>query len=96
MHNPDYEIIQREMNKKYGMSVSTKQISVIMSKLMPVMHQWQIRPLNQIYPFVWLYGVSYKTREARRYVNKMFYCVLALDLKGKKRFWGYILAKSRK
>lgn len=88
MHNPDYEIIQREMNKKYGMSVSTKQISVIMSKLMPVMHQWQIRPLNQIYPFVWLYGMSYKTREARRYVNKMFYCVLALDLKGKKEVLG--------
>lgn len=91
MLNPDYAIIQREMNKKYGVSVSTKQISVIISKLIPVMHRWQTRPLNQIYPFVWLYGASYKTREARRYVNKIFYCVLALDLKGKKQVLGGVL-----
>ncbi|MEI9535390.1 IS256 family transposase [Moellerella wisconsensis] len=96
MLNPDYAIIQREMNKKYGVSVSTKQISVIISKLIPVMHRWQTRPLNQIYPFVWLYGASYKTREARRYVNKIFYCVLALDLKGKKQVLGvYFSEKSQ-
>lgn len=89
-----YTIIHREINEKYGVSISKKNLNMIINKLIPTLRKWQNRPLNQIYPFVWLYSVNYKTREEGNYVNKTAYFVLALNLKGKKEILGLYLTDS--
>ncbi|MCF3868242.1 transposase, partial [Salmonella enterica subsp. enterica serovar Weltevreden] len=74
-----YKDIGREIEDLYAFSVSTATISAINDKVIPELKQWQQRPLEKVYPFVWLDSIHYKVREDGRYQNKAVYTVLALN-----------------
>lgn len=42
------------------------------------------RPLDSIYPFVYLDPIHYKVRDEGHYISKAFYTVLGGNLEGKK------------
>ncbi|EFD4962183.1 IS256 family transposase, partial [Escherichia coli] len=63
-------------------------------KVIPELRQWQQRPLEPVYPFVWLDAIHYKIREEGRYVSKAVHTVLALNLSGKKEVLGLYLSES--
>ncbi len=63
-------------------------------KVIPGLKQWQQRPLDRVYPFVWLDAIHYKIREDGRYQNKAVYTVLALNLEGKKEILGLYLSEN--
>ena len=48
----------------------------------------QSRPLDSVYPFVWLDAIHYKVKDEGRYVNKAVYTLLALNTEGKKELIG--------
>ncbi|WP_186801338.1 IS256 family transposase, partial [Escherichia coli] len=54
----------------------------------------QQRPLEKVYPFVWLDAIPYKIREDGCYQSKAVYTVLALNLEGKKEVLGLYLSES--
>ncbi|MBJ5085068.1 IS256 family transposase, partial [Salmonella enterica subsp. enterica serovar Typhimurium] len=89
-----YQDIGREIEDLYAFSVSTATISAITDKVIPELKQWQQRPLEKVYPFVWLDAIHYKVREDGRYQNKAVYTVLALNLEGKKEVLGLYLSES--
>ncbi len=62
--------------------------------MIPGLKQWQQRPLDTVYPFVWLDAIHYKIREDGRYQNKAVYTVLALNLEGKKEILGLYLSEN--
>ncbi len=78
----------------YGIKVSNATISSITDKLIPELKQWQQRPLNSFYPFIWLDAIHYKVKENGRYGSKAVYTVLALNLEGKKEILGLYLSES--
>lgn len=89
-----YQDISREIEELYVFSVSTATISAVTDKVIPELKQWQQRPLEKVYPFVWLDAIHYKIREDGRYQSKAVYTVLALNLEGKKEVLGLYLSES--
>ncbi|EBR4368662.1 IS256 family transposase, partial [Salmonella enterica] len=89
-----YQDISREIEELYAFSVSTATISAVTDKVIPELKQWQQRPLEKFYPFVWLDAIHYKIREDGRYQSKAVYTVLALNLEGKKEVLGLYLSES--
>lgn len=89
-----YTDISREIEDLYAFSVSAATISAVTDKVIPELKQWQQRPLEAIYPFIWLDAIHYKVKEDGRYVSKAVYTVLALNLEGKKDVLGLYLSES--
>lgn len=89
-----YSDIAGHVEELYGISVSTATISTITDKLIEAVKAWQARPLDSVYPFVWLDAIHYKIRDKGRYQTKAVYTVLALNMDGKKEVLGLYLAES--
>jgi len=89
-----YADIAGHVEEMYGISVSTAAISTITDKLIAEVKAWQARPLENLYPFVWLDAIHYKIRDKGRYQNKAIYTVLALNMDGKKEVLGLYLSES--
>lgn len=49
-----YQDISQEIADLYAFSVSTATISTVTGKVIPELKQWQQRPLEKVYLFVWL------------------------------------------
>ena len=89
-----YQDIASHVAELYGLSVSNATISSVTDKLIPELKQWQQRPLESHYPFIWLDAIHYKVKEDGRYDSKAVYTVLGLNLEGKKEILGLYLSES--
>ncbi len=89
-----YADIAGHVEEMYGIGVSLATISTITDKLIAEVKAWQARPLEQLYPFVWLDAIHYKIRDKGRYRSKAVYTVLALNMDGKKEVLGLYLSES--
>jgi Transposase and inactivated derivatives len=70
----------------YGIELSTGAITAITDQLIPELEAWQQRPLNSVYPIVWMDAIHYKVREEGRYISKAIYTLLGLTVEGKKKY----------
>jgi putative transposase len=89
-----YSDISQHIQDMYGISVSTATLSNITDKIIAQVKQWQQRPLESVYPFIWLDAIHYKVKENGKYVSKAVYTVLGLKLDGKKDILGLYLSES--
>jgi putative transposase len=89
-----YSDIAHEVQDIYGISVSKATLSAITDKVIVEVKEWQQRPLDSHYPFVWLDAIHYKVRDNGRYVSKAVYTVLAVNVEGKKDILGLYLSES--
>jgi len=89
-----YRDIAGHVKELYGISVSTATISAITDKIIAEVKEWQQRPLESHYPFVWMDAIHYKLKDNGRYVSKAIYTVLGLNMEGKKEVLGLYLSES--
>ena len=89
-----YNDISGHIEEIYRISISTATISAITDKKITRVKEWQSRPLENIYPFVWLDAIHYKVKEDGRYISKAVYTVLGVDMGGKKDVLGLYLSES--
>lgn len=89
-----YEDISGHIVELYGIDISPATISAVTDKLIPELREWQQRPLDSHYPFVWLDAIHFKVREDGRYVSKAVYSVLGVNIEGKKEILGLYLSES--
>ncbi len=80
--------IQDHLNNLYGVDVSPTLISNVTNKLMPIIKEWQNRPLERIYAAVLLDAIHYKVRQEGAIVDKAAYMVIGIDLDGRKDVLG--------
>jgi transposase-like protein len=80
--------IEDHMKDIYGIEVSSSMVSKITDKIMPMVIEWQSRPLDMIYPIVYLDAIHFKVRRENRVVNKAAYSVLGINLNGQKEILG--------
>lgn len=90
-----YRDINQHVEEMYGINVSSETINAITDKLIPELKAWQQRPLDSHYPIVWLDAIHYKVKEDGRYISKAVYTLLALNMKGKRKFWGFIYLRMK-
>ena len=89
------EDIQKHIADMYALDISEGSITNITDKLIPELRAWQQRPLDAVYPFVWLDAIHYKIKDEGRYVNKAVYTVLGLNTEGHKELLGLSIRKRR-
>ena len=89
-----YSDIREHVEEMYGISVSHAAITTVTDKIIDEVKQWQQRPLESHYPFVWLDAIHYKVKDQGRYANKAIYTVLGLKMDGKKEVLGLYLSES--
>jgi len=80
--------IQDHLQQMYGVEVSPTLISNVTNKLMPMIKEWQNRPLERTYAAVFLDAIHYKVRQEGAIVNKAAYMVIGIDLDGRKDVLG--------
>jgi putative transposase len=89
-----YTDISSHIEEIYQVSISTATISTITDKIIDKVKAWQSRPLDSIYPFVWLDAIHYKIKDGGKYVSKAVYTVLGVNMEGKKDILGLYLSES--
>ncbi|WP_373432685.1 IS256 family transposase [Propionispora sp. 2/2-37] len=91
MSNRDIEDHLRDI---YGVEASASLISRITDKIMPAVAEWQSRPLDPVYPIVFLDGIVFKVRKDSRVINKCLYSVLGINMDGHKEILGMWLSET--
>lgn len=76
--------IHDQLQDIYGIELSAEMVSKITDRIIPDIKEWQSRPLNPIYPFVFMDAIHYKIKEDGRIVNRAAYVVLGVTLDGEK------------
>ena len=89
-----YSQISEHIEEIYGVHFSKPAITAVTDKLIPMLEEWKKRPLDAIYPFIYLDAIHYKVREDGHYVSKAFYTVLGVTVEGKKEILGLYLNES--
>jgi len=89
-----YRDIRFHIEELYGIDVSEATISAVTDQLIPELKAWQSRPLEAVYPFIWLDAIHYKVKDEGRYVSKAVYTILGLNTEGKKELLGLYLSES--
>lgn len=70
------------VHRTYGVEYSTSQVSVITNSLLEDIRQWRDRPLEDVYPVIWMDAVHYKIRHEGKVVPKACMVTLGIDLSG--------------
>ena len=82
----------REINEQiqdlYGIEISATMVSNITDKIIPEIKEWQDRPLDNVYPIVFIDAVHFSVREENRVVKKAAYIVLGINKEGYKEILG--------
>ncbi len=79
--------ISAHLAEVYGASVSKQAISTITDSVMDGMHEWQNRPLERVYPVVFVDAVHAKIRDGQ-VANRPIYLALAVTVEGHREILG--------
>lgn len=82
------EDVRRLLLKIYGVEISAGKISQITDKILPVIRDWQERPLREFYPVVYLDAIHFKVRYEGKYESRAFYTVYSVDWEGHRDLLG--------
>ena len=80
--------IEAHIRDIYGVEVSDSTVSRITDKILPLAKEWQQRPLEAIYPVVFLDAIHYHVRSEGQIVKKAVYIAIGINLDGKKDVLG--------
>lgn len=80
--------ISEQIKSLYDVEISPELVSKISEKIMPQLNEWQNRPLEAVYPFIFLDAIHYKIRENHQIITKAAYVVLGVNLDGYKEILG--------
>ena len=83
-----YQEISAQMEKIYGVEVSESTITRVTDKVWPLVQEWRSRPLDAVYPFVWMDAIHYKVRKDGRVSTSAVYCVIGVNSEGYKSLLG--------
>ena len=72
--------IHDQLQDLYGIELSAEMVSKITDKILPKVKEWQTRPLNPVYPFVFMDCIHYKVREDGRILSRAAYVVLGVTV----------------
>ena len=80
--------IAEQIKELYDVEISPELVTKITEKIMPEVTAWQNRPLEKVYPFIFMDAIHYKVKEDHRYVTKAAYVVLGITMDGRKDILG--------
>jgi transposase-like protein len=86
--------IVRTFKEMYGADASPTLISKVTDAVIEEVVEWQSRPLDAVYPIVYLDCIVVKIRQDKRVINKAVYLALGVNMEGHKELLGLWLAEN--
>lgn len=86
--------IQAHFEESYGVEVSATFISQVTNAVMDEVKAWQNRPLDNIYPIVYLDALVVRSRASGAVQNKSVYLALGINCDGEKEILGLWMAET--
>ena len=80
--------IDAHIREIYGLEISDSTVSRITDKILPVVKEWQQRPLEEIYAVVFLDAIHYHVRSEGQIVKKAVYIAIGINMSGIKEVLG--------
>lgn len=80
--------ISEQIRDLYGVEISAEFVSKVTDRLLPEMSEWQNRPLEAVYPFIFMDAIHYKIRDNHTIQTKAAYVVLGVNMEGYKEILG--------
>ena len=80
--------ISEQIKELYGVDVSAETVSNITNRILPLVSEWQNRPLEKTYSFIFMDAIHYKVREDKQIIVKAAYVVIGVNLDGEKEVLG--------
>jgi transposase-like protein len=80
--------IHDQIKELYDVEISAEMVSKITDRVLPMLYEWQNRPLETTYSFVFLDAIHFKVREEKQVVNKAAYVAIGVNMDGEKDVLG--------
>ncbi len=80
--------IRRELGRMYGVEVSPALISKVTDGIIDELDEWQARPLEAVYPILYIDALVVKVRTQGTVVNRPAYLGVGVDVEGRKHVLG--------
>jgi putative transposase len=80
--------IHDQIKDLYGVEISAEMVSKITDHIVPEIKEWQNRPLEKMYPFIFMDAIHYKIRDDACVVTKAAYVVMGINIEGNKDILG--------
>lgn len=87
------EIVE-SFKELYGADVSATLVSRVTDAVIEQVTEWQSRPLDPVYPIVYLDCIVLKIRQDKQVINKSLFLALSVNLEGHKELLGMWLAEN--
>lgn len=86
--------IVEAFKEMYGADVSATLVSKVTERVLDRVIEWQSRPLDGVYPIVYLDCIVLKIRQNKRVINKSLYLALGINMDGHKELLGLWMAET--
>ena len=80
--------IEAHIRDIYGLSVSDSTISRVTDKILPIVREWQQRPLESLYAVVFMDAIHFHVRSEGQIVKKAVYIAIGISMDGKRDVLG--------
>jgi putative transposase len=86
--------IVKTFKELYGADASPSLILKVTDAVINQVIEWQTRPLDSVYPIVYLDCIVLKIRQDKRVINKAVYLALGVNLEGRKELLGMWISEN--
>lgn len=86
--------IQEHIEEIYGTEVSPQLISSVTNEVSDEVKVWQNRPLDKVYPLLYIDALFVKIRENHQILNKAVYIATGVNIEGRKEVLGLWISKT--
>ena len=86
--------IVEAFKEMYGADVSAGLVSKVTNAVMEQAIEWQNRPLDAVYPIVYLDGIVVKIRQDKNVIKKTIYLALGVNMEGQKELLGLWISEN--
>lgn len=86
--------IESHMRELYDLDISDSTISRITDKILPIVKEWQERPLESVYAVVFMDAIHYHVRNEGRIVKRAVYIAIGIDMDGHKDVLGMYVGQN--
>lgn len=86
--------IEAHMRELYDIDISDSTVSRITDKILPLVKEWQERPLEEVYAVVFMDAIHYHVRSEGRIVKRAVYVIIGISMDGKKDVLGMYVGEN--
>lgn len=85
--------IYEQMKELYGVHISPDMVTSITNKIIPKIKEWQNRPLEKVYPIVFIDATYFNVKIEQSIVKRAVYIILGVNLNGEKEVLGFYISE---